>query len=167
MNAMTAAFTSNSKDDLVTFEMGGEVIAVSTRVLREVIEPPRITPVPLADIHSPGLMNNRGVVLPVADLRPLFGMEPKPFDSDTRIMVMQLDLDAGPLTVGVIAEMVHAVITLDAETVQSVPELGSRWPAYSVTGIGRWNGRFVHVVDVERLFETHLGLGSGHDGDEA
>lgn len=166
MNAMNDALAASRNDDMVAFEMGGEVIAVSTRVLREVIEPPRLTPVPTSDIHCPGLMNNRGVVLPVADLRPLFGMESRPFDSDSRIMVMQLDLESGPLTVGVIAEMVHAVITLDASTVQTVPELGTRWPTYSVTGIGRWNGRFVHMIDVERVFEMHLGLGAGH-GDDA
>ncbi|MBR9652363.1 chemotaxis protein CheW [Thalassovita aquimarina] len=162
---MTLALVSTEEDlkDLVAFEMGGELLAVPTRILREVIEPPKITRVPMAGVYSAGLINVRGVVIPVTDLRPLFNMPQKDFDIDTRILVLELNLDAGPMTIGVIAEKVHAVLSMDPETVQAVPTVGTRWPAQTIKGIGRWQDRFVNLIDLERVAEQHLGADQAAD----
>ena len=156
---MTLALVSTEEElkDLVAFEMGGELLAVPTRILREVIEPPKITRVPMAGIYSAGLINVRGVVIPVTDLRPLFEMPQKEFDIDTRILVLELNLEAGPMTIGLIAEKVHAVLSMDPETVQSVPTVGTRWPPQTIKGIGRWKDRFVNLIDLERVAEQYLG----------
>ncbi|MFY0679246.1 MAG: chemotaxis protein CheW [Thalassovita sp.] len=157
---MTLAVVSETNDDLqnlVAFEMGDELLAVPTRILREVLEPPRITRVPMADIYSAGLMNVRGVVYPVTDLRPLFEMPQREFDIDTRILVLELSLEAGTMSLGLIAEKVHAVLSLDPESLQKVPTVGTRWPAGAIKGIGRWNDRFVNLIDLEKIAETYLG----------
>lgn len=156
---MTLALVSTEEElkDLVAFEMGGEMLAVPTRILREVIEPPKITRVPMAGIYSAGLINVRGVVIPVTDLRPLFEMPQKAFDIDTRILVLELNLDAGPMTLGLIAEKVHAVLSMDPESVQAVPTVGTRWPPLTIKGIGRWKDRFVNLIDLERVAEQYLG----------
>ncbi|MDX1781143.1 MAG: chemotaxis protein CheW [Thalassovita sp.] len=156
---MSLALVSTEEElkDLVAFEMGGELLAVPTRILREVIEPPKITRVPMAGVYSAGLINVRGVVIPVSDLRPLFNMPQKPFDIDTRILVLELNLETGPVTLGLIAEKVHAVLSMDPETVQAVPSVGTRWPAQTIKGIGRWKDRFVNLIDLERVAEQYLG----------
>lgn len=157
---MTLELVTASADDLkdmVAFEMGGELLVVPTRILREVLEPPKLTRVPLAGPYSAGLINVRGVVLPVTDLRPLFEMEQKDFDTDTRVLVLELALEEGTMTIGVIAEKVHAVLALDPETIQNVPSVGTRWPEGAIKGIGRWKDRFVNLIDVEKIAETYLG----------
>lgn len=158
MNAITQIKAVPNLDNMVSFMMGGEVLALPSSVIREIIEPPHITPVPLADIHSPGLINNRGNVIPITDLRPVFGMVQKPFDLDTRIMVIEIEMAEGPMVVGLIAEKVDAVISLDPAMLRPVAAVGSRWPAASVAGVGRWDGHFVHILNIERIFEDHLGI---------
>lgn len=162
---MSLALVSNEDElkDLVAFEMGGELLAVPTLILREVIEPPKITRVPMAGVYSAGLINVRGVVIPVTDLRPLFGMPQKEFDIDTRILVLELNFEAGPMTIGLIAEKVHAVMSMDPATVKPVPTVGTRWPAQTIKGIGRWNDRFVNLIDLARIAEQHLGADQAAD----
>ncbi|CUH65214.1 Chemotaxis protein CheW [Thalassovita gelatinovora] len=163
MSLSLVSATEDELKDLVAFEMGGELMAVPTRILREVLEPPRITRVPLAGVYSAGLMNVRGVVVPVTDLRPLFDMQDKPFDIDTRIVVLELALASGPVTIGLIAEKVHAVMSMDPATVQPVPSVGTRWPAQTIKGIGRWQDRFVNLIDLERVAQEYIGAAHADD----
>lgn len=167
MNAQVEVKLTDELGNLVAFEMGGEMMAVPTAILREVLEPPKITRVPTAGPFAVGLMNVRGAVIPVSDLRPYFSMPRKEFDDETRIIVLDLDMGDDTMSVGIIVERVHAVFALDDTTLQSVPNVGTRWPHRSVKAIGRWDGRFVNLPDIAMIFETHLAeakpAGGGND----
>lgn len=143
-------------NSVVAFEMGGELMALPTDVLREVLELPNLTPVPCAGPFSAGLINIRGVVLPVADLRPLFRMPVKPTDRETRILIIETTVNDKSLTVGVIAEAVHAIAEIDPETLRPVPAVGTRWPQGTLHAMARWNDQFVAIPDVVQIFETHI-----------
>lgn len=143
-------------NSVVAFEMGGEQMALPTDVLKEVLELPALTPVPCAGDFSAGLINIRGVVLPVADWRPLFRMPQKAADRETRILIIDTVVNEHPMTVGVIAEKVHAIAEIDPETLRPVPAVGTRWPAGTLLAMARWNDHFVAIPDVVRIFEDQI-----------
>ncbi|SFP04409.1 chemotaxis protein CheW [Tranquillimonas alkanivorans] len=148
---------SEGSRDVVTLRLGDEVLAVPARSLREVLEPMQITRVPRTDDFVRGLINVRGAVVPLADLRVPFDMPRKPADADTRILVLELPLAGTLSVVGVIADAVHEVTQFDLSSLEDVPAVGTRWPPHLVTAIGRWNGRFVILPDLEAIFDSYLG----------
>lgn len=156
MSKKIPADLANRIQSVVIFEMGDERLAVPTDILREVLEPPQITRVPCADNFSAGLANVRGVVLPVVDMRPMFNIEQRDFTRETRVLILETTHAEAPLTVGVIADRVHAIVSLDADTIRPVPPVGSRWPNGTLYALARWEGDFVALPDMEYIFETQL-----------
>ncbi|MEY8881595.1 chemotaxis protein CheW [Donghicola sp. XS_ASV15] len=143
-------------NSVVAFEMGGEKMVLPTDVLREVLELPTLTPVPCAGDFSAGLINIRGVVLPVADWRPLFGMPLKAADRETRILIIETSVNEQTMTVGVIAEKVHAITEIEPDTLRPVPAVGTRWPTGTLLAMARWNDAFVAIPDVVSIFENQI-----------
>lgn len=158
-----AAGPAASRIDLevVTLRLAGEVFAVPTRLLREVIEPVRITRVPGASRVAAGLLNVRGAVVPLADLRVPLRMPIAPPGPDARILVLDLELDGRPAVVGVHADSVHEVTRLERAGLEEIPSVGSRWPPRFVAAIGRWHGGFVTILDLPAIFAEVLAGAAG------
>ena len=96
----------------------------------------------------------RGSVVPLADLRVSFGMERPPADADTRIVVMEIDLDGEPLVTGILADKVYDVTDITAASIEDAPKVGMRWPAEFVRGIGRRGEDFVIIPDMNRIIRA-------------
>ncbi|WP_238366463.1 chemotaxis protein CheW [Mesobacterium pallidum] len=141
---------------MVTFSLGGELVAIPTAVLREVIEPGTITRVPNAPGFAAALINVRGMVVPLTDLRIPLRMPVRPPDVDTRILVLDLVLDDMPCVVGMLAELVHEVTEVTGTSLDDVPDVGARWPRHFVQAIGRKNGRFFIIPDLDAIFAYQL-----------
>lgn len=142
--------------DVVTLRLGGEVLAIPATALREVLEPVPITRVPQADEFSAGMINVRGTVVPLADLRVTFGMPRPAPDEHTRILVLELELAGSASVVGILADSVHEVTQIDRATLELVPAVGTRWPPQFVSAIGKWEGGFVMLPDLEAIFASCL-----------
>jgi purine-binding chemotaxis protein CheW len=110
--------------------------------------------VPKAPPFVGGLINVRGRVVPLADLRIVFGMNRRPPDEDTRIVVLETEIEGEATVVGVIADKVHEVTDIESSSVESAPRVGMRWRADFVAGIGKRNGEFIIIPDLGRIFET-------------
>ncbi|WP_138466614.1 chemotaxis protein CheW [Poseidonocella sp. HB161398] len=147
--------------DMVTFRLGGELLALPTGILREILEPVRTTRVPNAPDFAPGLINVRGAVVPLADLRVPLRMPRPPADEHTRIMVVELVLNEIPSVVGILAERVHEVTSIDDAALEDLPGVGTTWPPQFVIGIGRWQDSFVMLPDLDAIFSAHLAGESG------
>lgn len=162
MAEMTATLTGDSKRaqadhrDMVTFQLGGELLAIDTSILREVIEPGTITRVPNAPSFANGLLNVRGSVVPLTDLRIPLRMKLRPQDEDTRILVLDLDLSGTQTVVGMLAEQVHEVAQVTSASLEDVPAVGARWPRHFVTSVGRQGERFFIIPDLVAIFSTYL-----------
>ncbi len=147
--------------DVVTLRLGEETLAIPAEVLREVLEPVAITRVPGAPEFCSGLVNVRGTVVPLADLRVTFGMPRSPLGPDARILVLDLVLAGRPAVVGIMADAVHEVTRIDRGTLQDVPAVGTRWPPQLVDAIGTWNGAFVMLPDLPAIFASFLASQAG------
>ncbi len=100
-----------------------------------------------------GLVNVRGKVVPLADLRLKFEMASTPPTIDTRIIVINVLLDGEMTTVGLLADKVHEVTEMSAEVLEDTPRLGMRWRAEFIRCIGKRGGDFIAVLDIDRIFE--------------
>lgn len=158
MTVMTRipAVAGNGHLDVVTLRLGGEILAIRAQVLREVLEPVAITRVPQAPEFVQGLINVRGAVVPLADLRVTFGMPRRPLGPDGRILVLDLPLAGRLSVVGVQADAVHEVTHIDRTILEEVPPVGTRWPPQFVEAIGKWGGGFVMLPDLPAIFSAFL-----------
>jgi len=141
----------------LTIRLEDELFAVEAGRVREILDLVPITAVPSAPDFVGGLINVRGRVVPLADLRVMFGMERPEPDEDTRIVVMEVDIDGEPTIAGILADKVHDVTDIEAASIEEAPKVGMRWRPEFVRGIGKRNGGFIIIPDMERIFETQGG----------
>ncbi|MBB4052799.1 purine-binding chemotaxis protein CheW [Devosia subaequoris] len=137
----------------LTIRLDDELFAVEAHHVREILELVPITEVPNAPEFVGGLINVRGRVVPLADLRVMFGMNRAEPDEDTRIVVMEVDMDGEPAIVGILADKVHDVTDIEAASIEEAPKVGMRWRPEFIKGIGKRNGGFIIIPNMERIFE--------------
>ena len=136
----------------LTFRLGDELFAVDVSQVREVLEIETITAVPNAPEFMRGIINVRGSVVPVVDLRTKFGMRATEETLDTRVVVMELDMDGEATVLGTLADSVHEVTELSAEAIEPPPRLGSRWSATYIKGVGKRDERFILLLNLDKVF---------------
>jgi purine-binding chemotaxis protein CheW len=143
---MSAVTTTAEVLQLVTFKLAGEEYATDILKVQEINRMVEITAVPNAPHYVEGVINLRGKVIPVIDLRKKFGLEAKEIDVQSRIMVF----DVGK-TVGMIVDSVSEVLRLPADTVESPPAMALNGGSEYIRGIGKLDDRLVILVDVNKL----------------
>ncbi|HLP67065.1 MAG TPA: chemotaxis protein CheW [Rhizobium sp.] len=151
--------------DVVTFRLGGERIAIPAELLREILEPVRVTRVPTAHRFAEGLVNVRGSVVPLTDLRVPFCMPSSEETPETRFLVLDLSVGDGALTVAISADKVETVTRLDPQEIGPIPEVGTLWPPEYVRGICKMDEDFVLLPDLHRIFHDFTASGEDHRKD--
>ncbi len=138
---------------LLVFGLAGEAFALPVSTIHEVIDPLPVTPVPNAPPHAPGLINVRGIVTPVVDVRLRLRIPPAGTGAGAgRIIVTELPVDGTITRVAIRADAVHEVIEADPAALEPIPDLGTRWPPQFVRGVARHDGALVVLLDPETLF---------------
>ena len=132
--------------------LAGEVFAIDARQVREILDPAPATRVPGAKPFVSSVLNVRGKVIPLADLRVRFGMPPASLTAESRFIVIEIDLAGDPTTIGIIADKVYEVTELDAATLQKTPPIGLHWQPEFIAGIGKWKDEFIVLPNLERIF---------------
>ena len=140
--------------DMLTLQLSGEAFALDAVIVSEILDLVPITRVPDAPAHATGLINVRGKVVPLVDLRRLFGMEPSLHTIDTRIIVIDIPISGQPTTVGILADKVHEVTAIVGESIEAAPRVGMKWRPEFIRGIGRRNEDFLIILDIERIFAS-------------
>ena len=143
----------------LTLRMQDEMFAIEAGSVREILDLVQITEVPNAPAFVAGLINVRGRVVPLADLRVMFDMDRPPPDQDTRIVVIEIEIEGETTVAGILADKVYDVTDIEAAAIQDAPKVGMRWRPEFVKGIGKRNGNFIVIPDLERIFETKGGRG--------
>lgn len=144
----------------LTLRMQDEMFAIEAGSVREILDLVAITEVPNAPAFVTGLINVRGRVVPLADLRVMFDMDRPPPDQETRIVVIEIEINGEPTVAGILADKVYDVTDIDAAAIQEAPKVGMRWRPEFVKGIGRRNGNFIVIPDLGRILETKGGRSS-------
>lgn len=150
----------------LTLELGDEIFAIEATGVREILAMVPVTEVPNATPFVSGLINVRGRVVPLADLRVKFGMDRRPPDQDTRIVVFEITLDDEPTIVGMLADRVHTVTDIALATMEAPPKVGMRWRQDYVRGIARHDGQFIILPDLGRIFGNDGPKGLPQDVEE-
>lgn len=140
----------------LTMRLGDEIFAVEANCVREILEIGTITSVPNAPDFVGGLINVRGTVVPLADLRVSFNMPRPVADEDTRIVVMEIEIEGEKTVAGVLADKVHDVTDLDAASMEPAPRIGMRWPQGFVRAIAKRDNQFIIVPDVNEIFARSI-----------
>jgi purine-binding chemotaxis protein CheW len=157
-----AKWNGNRPLEVLTFDLQGEMFAVEAAHVTEILDLVPITEVPHSDPFVNGLINVRGKVVPLADLRINFGMEQKPPTVDTRIVVLEIEFEGDPVTVGIRADKVHEVTEVSASVLQETPKVGMRWRSEFIRCIGKRGDNFMVVLDIARVFSA-AAQGSAND----
>jgi len=138
----------------LTLRLDDEYFAIEAESVREILDLVPVTEVPNASPFAPGLINVRGRVVPLADLKVAFGMPQAKTDQDTRIVVIETEIDNEPTVVGILADKVYDVTDIEPSAIEEAPRVGMRWRSDYVRGIGKRNGNFIIIPDLHRIFET-------------
>jgi purine-binding chemotaxis protein CheW len=149
---MSSAITETSQ--YMTFKLGNELFAVNVSQVREVLEVPVITKVPSAPDYMRGVVNVRGQAIPVVDLRLRFGLPAVDNSVQTRIIVMELEIDGEQTVLGGIADSVHEVIELEPDSINPPPRIVMRWRTEFIQGMGRRGDDFIIILDVNAVFSS-------------
>jgi purine-binding chemotaxis protein CheW len=136
---------------VVMIGLGEEKFALDAGLVREIIDPVPVTKVAGARAFVPSVINVRGNVIPLADLRIRFGMPQLEDSADTRIVVIELELDGEPVLVGVTADKVYEVTEILQTDVQQTPRVGMHWKPEFIRFIAKWREEFVIVPNMERI----------------
>jgi len=133
---------------LVSFHVGSEEYAIDILGVQEIIRMVELTPVPQAPHFVEGVINLRGKVIPILDLRVRFGLPSVEPTKDTRIIVVETN----HILLGFIVDSVSEVLRLPESLIE--PPLSGRQGAEFHKGVGRVEGRLLIVLDLDSLFET-------------
>ena len=136
---------------VVMIGLGDEKFALDAGLVREIIDPIPATKVAGARSFLPSVINVRGNVIPLADLRIRFGMQIGEQSPDTRIVVIEIVVGGDPIQVGVIADKVYEVSDISRASVQQTPRVGMHWRPEFIRFIAKWREEFVIVPNMETI----------------
>ena len=159
-----AATAVDQAAQYLTFRLGEEVFALDITQVREVLDYTAITRVPRMPEFMRGVINLRGSVVPVVDLRLKFGMSATERTVNTCIIIAEVALGDEHTLLGALADSVQEVIDLEAGQIEPPPRLGTSIDAAFIRGMGKRDERFVIILDVDRVFsneELSLVQGTG------
>jgi purine-binding chemotaxis protein CheW len=136
----------------MTFQLAGESYGLEILKVRELIGLQNITPIPRAPEFIRGVINLRGRVIPVLDLRVKFGMEATAATDQTVVIVLQIALDGRPLTMGVLVDRVLEVLNIEAAAIEPPPDLGrSSADGDFILGVGKTAHGVVFLLDIVKI----------------
>jgi purine-binding chemotaxis protein CheW len=138
----------------ITFKLGSELFAINVAQVREVLELPLITKVPTAPDYMRGVVNVRGKAIPVVDLRLKFGLASTADTINSRIVVLELEMDGETTVVGGIADSVHEVIELEPDQINPPPRIAMRWRTELIQGMGKRGDDFIIILDINQVFAS-------------
>ena len=144
----------NSTRPYLTFRLGEETYALEVEKVREVLELTHITKIPRSPGYMSGVLNLRGGVVSVVDLRLKFGMPGIASTVDTGIIILELVYENEPLLLGIIVDAVKEVLELDNENIEAAPRLGMNLANDFIQGIGKKEEEFLIILNIDKIFST-------------
>lgn len=139
---------------LLTFSLGSEGYGVSILKVKEIIGMMDITPIPRTPEFVKGVINLRGKIIPVMDLRTKFGMPQQQYDERTCIIVAEVLVHGMQKLLGIVVDMVSEVVTISADQIEPPPEYGNNVEHSAILGIGKIKDRVVIILDIDEVFTS-------------
>jgi purine-binding chemotaxis protein CheW len=149
----SAASTDQRAGKYLTFQLASEEFGIRVLKVREIMGIQEITAVPQTPGHVKGVINLRGKVIPVIDLRLKFGVTAAEFTQRTCIIVAQLQADSGPTLMGVIVDGVSEVLNLTAAEIEDAPDFGGDAGEY-LLGMAKLKGKVKILLDIDKVLSN-------------
>ena len=138
----------------LSFTLSDEIFALDVSKVREILEFTSITQVPQTPPFMRGVINLRGSVVPVIDLRLNFGMERTEQTVHTCIIVVEVDLEGETIVLGALADAVREVVEMEPDKIEPAPHLGTKLHTDFIKGMGKIDNNFVMILDIDRVFSS-------------
>jgi len=138
----------------LTFRLGHEVFATDVAKVREVLDMTPITAIPRTPAFMAGVINLRGTVVPVVDLRLCFAMPKTEKTRNTCIVVVEVMLGEEPTVIGALADSVEEVIDLEPDQIEPPPHIGTQVRTEFIRGMGKRETQFIMILDMDRVFSV-------------
>lgn len=138
----------------LSFKLNEEVFAINVSKVINILEMSHITKIPKAPEYMKGVINLRGTVLPVVDLRLKFGLPEKEATVDTSIIVLSIDLNGESVLVGTLVDAVKEVLELKNNEIAPAPTIGAKYSSGFIEGMWRLDDKFIMILDINKVFST-------------
>lgn len=156
---------SDSMKQFLSFCLDNEIYAIEIQKVKEVLDYTKIRPVPRMPKFMKGVINLRGSVVPVLDLRIKFDLHICEDTVNTCIVIVELPIEGEKTSIGIIADSVQEVITLEKGSIEPAPKIGTQLHSEYIEGMCKRNDDFIILLDLIKIFtqnEIEL-IASGND----
>jgi purine-binding chemotaxis protein CheW len=139
----------------LTFRLGRECFGIDVQKVREILDFTEVTQIPQAPDYMLGVINLRGKVVPVIDLRTRFGFAAEATTQDSCIVVLEVAVEDEAVVVGILGDKVDEVADLDNAQIEPPPKLGNRLRTEFIRGMGKKaDDSFIILLDIDRVFSA-------------
>jgi purine-binding chemotaxis protein CheW len=138
----------------LTFKLAEEIFAFDVAKVREILELTTITKVPQTPEFMRGVINLRGSVVPVIDLKLNFSMQRTEQTINTCIIVVEVNLHDEAIVLGVLADSVQEVVEMEPSSIEPAPKLGTKLNTEFIKGMGKVGENFVMILDIDKVFSA-------------
>ncbi|MGD0397950.1 MAG: chemotaxis protein CheW [Syntrophobacteraceae bacterium] len=152
----------------LTFKLEDEVFALEIAKVREVLDFTLIAKVPQTPEFMLGVINLRGTVVPVVDMRLKFAMTRTETTVHTCIIIVEIEIDGENTVLGALVDSVQEVMDLDPEQIEPAPRIGTRLNTKFIKGMGKRDNQFIIILDIDKVFSSdELSMARGMDEESA
>ncbi|TWX72764.1 chemotaxis protein CheW [Colwellia sp. C1TZA3] len=152
---ITASTTAQEPLQLLTFLLDKELYGTDISQIQEVLEYRKVTPVPRTPDFMLGVINLRGNVVPVVDLRRQFDMHIIASTVETCIVIVDVTVEGENNRIGILVDAVKQVITLGEGQISPPPRIGNRIDTHFISGMGKRDEEFIVILDLPRVFSKN------------
>ena len=138
----------------LTFKLSEEVFGVDVAQVREILDFIKITKVPQTPDFMCGVINLRGSVVPVVDMRLKFGMEKTETTVNTCIVVVEVNLEGENTVLGALVDSVQEVFELGPSEIEPAPRIGTKLKTDFIKGMGKRDDKFIILLDIDKVFSS-------------
>lgn len=146
------AYAENESTQYLTFKLQEDIYAVNVANIREILDFTTVTKVPRTPKFMRGVINLRGSVVPVIDMKLKFGISETEKTLDTCIIVMEMTSDAETVVLGSLADAVQEVLELESDQIEPAPRIGTLIDNELIKGMGKHNDQFIMILDIDKVF---------------
>lgn len=146
--------TITETQQYLTFRLDEEVFALDISKVREVLDFTTVSKVPQTPEFMLGVINLRGSVVPVVDMRLKFGMTKTEKSVNTCIIIVEIELDGETTVLGALADSVQEVMDLDPDEIEPPPRIGTRLKTKFIKGMGKRDNEFIIILDIDKVFSA-------------
>jgi purine-binding chemotaxis protein CheW len=151
----------------LTFQLGDEVFALGVSNVREILEFTTVTKVPKTPEFMRGVINLRGSVVPVLDMRLKFGLTRTEKTVDTCIIVVEVSFEEENTIIGALVDSVQEVFDLESDQIEPAPKIGTQLKTGFIKGMGKRDDHFIILLDIDKVFTSEeLAVAGGVSGEE-